>query len=671
MANRPVVKEILFQGIRIAVEYENGSVHQKTTPSGPVTHVFSMDYGFFPGAVLSADSGIPSDGDPLDAMVSPEDQNAPTAFVLLQKKGNDGQPAQVKVVLGTNEDGAIKLFLAHRPKELFGGVYGSLSVTSLRAALEDWKGTLPLEQKRMRPPRMITQLNRTIMHVLADVALTTDSLTPIARRGFDAVIEVESTMTRGNKPGNDWSRKHAEAMFNPSGHVRTIDEASRRIDFISSTSEIDRYNSIIEQDWRLENYRANPIVLWCHDCDGLPVGTTVPESLRTDKLGANDVLLSTVQVATAKENPIAEWVFQCYLSGALRAISVRFNPEGYQWEEVQGRSVCHYMKPELIEQSLCTVPGNASTLAVRDLKDLQSRMIQALERTALIIAPSRSYSIPTQTTTPAAPAVRTQHTETNPMPLSCKARDASVTHLLRHGVLEETCPGCKAELAIEVLPARDLEVRVQQAAVETSEAKARAAESDKRLSETTTRALAAEAKYAELERKLETLTKDLASANELAATARKDADAATRRTAELELSMIVGPAAHEISPVEQRNLADLAIVDQKKYTEMRDEAFRKYQRATNVDPAKALLAGGSEGRRGAPPAGAPPIGADPTPPWLNPPHQRDAGGFGQPGGAPPPAPPGQTDYERRQAELHGAPQGPAISFFDQVAATVG
>jgi hypothetical protein len=108
---------------------------------------------------------------------------------------------------------------------------------------------------------------------------------------------------------------------------------------------------------------------------------------------------------------MAEWVLQCYVSGALRAISVRFDPEGYQWEEVQGRSICHYLRPELVEQSLCTVPGNASTLAVRELRDMQTRMISALERTALVIAPARSYSLPASTTTPAAPAVHSDKTE--------------------------------------------------------------------------------------------------------------------------------------------------------------------------------------------------------------------------------------------------------------------
>lgn len=668
MANRPIVKEIRFQGILIAVEYANGSVHQKTTDDGPITYVFSIDYGFFPDAIISPASGLPSDGEPLDAMVSPDDPDAPMAYVILQK-AHGKQPAQLKVVLGTNEDGAIKPFLQHRPEELFGGVYGSLSVTSLRAALDDWKGTLPLEKKRMRFPMNGQEMNRGIIHMLADASLTTDMLGPTARRGFDAVRAAESAMSRPRTEGlgEDWLRKHKNAPWIPSGHMRKIDEKLRQIDFVSSTSAIDRYGSIIEQTWRLENYRKNPIVLWCHDCDGLPMGTTISESLRNDKIGSDDCLLSTVQVVTDKENPIAEWVFQCYVSGALRAISVRFNPEGYRWEEVAGQSIIRYTNPELIEQSLCTVPGNASTLAVRDL---QARMLQALERTAQVIAPARSFSIPS-TTTPAAPAVRTHETETT-MRFHCKARDASVTHLLRHGVLEETCPNpaCKAELSIEINQARDLEARVQQASLETAEAKRAAADTEKRLAETTARASSDAAKVAELERALELAKRDLETKATEAANARKDADAATKRTAEIELSLIVGPNNHEITPVEQRELAELAVTDAARYANLRNEKYAKYQRTTGIDPARALLSAGSAppgGQRGGPPAGAPPVGQDPTPNWMDP-HKRDGGNLGQPAGAPPP-PPAGGDFPQRHAALHGT-GAPTTSLYDEVAARV-
>jgi hypothetical protein len=656
MADRPVVKEIRFQGILIAVEYEYGSIHQKTTDDGPITHVFGMDYGFFPGAILSPDSGLPSDGEPLDAMVSQDDPDAPMAYVLLQKK-HGKNPAQLKVVLGTNEDGAVALFLKHRPEKLFGGIYGSLSVTSLRSVLDDWKGTLPLEKKRMRLPTNPHEMNRGIIHMLADASLTTDMLSPVARRGFDAVRAAETTMegVRVAGVGDEWLRKHKAAPWTPSGHLRKIDEKSRQIDFVSSTSAIDRYGSIIEQNWRLKNYLNNPIVPWCHNCDGLPVAMTLPESFRTDKIGADDCLLSTVQVVTVKENPTAEWVLQCYISGALRAISVRFDPEGYKWEEVAGQSIIRYTNPELIEQSLCTVPGNAATLAIREL---QSRMLQALERTAQVIAPARAFSIPSPTT-PADPAVRTNDTETT-MRLTCKARDASVTHLLRHGVLEENCPGCKAELSIQIDTARDLESRVQQSAVETADAKRIASDTEKRLSEVMARANVDAAKIADLERKLETLGKDLETKTTEAAIARKDANAATKRTAEIELSLIVGPGNHEITPVEQRELAELAVSNPDRYSTLRDEKFSKYQRTTGFDPAKALLSAGSTppggGQRGVPPAGAPPIGPDQTPSWL-PPNQRDAGGFGQTAGAAPPAPPAPPpnggSFAQMHAQLHG------------------
>jgi hypothetical protein len=257
------------------------------------------------------------------------------------------------------------------------------------------------------------------------------------------------------------------------------------------------------------------------------------------------------------------------------------------------------------------------------------------------------------------------------MRLACKAEKSAVTHLLRHGDLEVNCPGCKSGLSIEISDARDLEGRVQQASVEKAEAMARSADTAKQLVEMTNRAVAAETKNTELERRIADLTKDLAEAKDLAATARKDADAATRRTAEIELSLIVGPNDHELTPVEQRDLAELAVSDPTRYANLRNEKFSKYHRKTGIDPAKALLAAGRTApdgqQRGAAPTGAPPVGADPTPPWLGQSHQRDGGGFGQPAGAaPPPSPPNGGTFNQLHAQLHGGNAGDGASLYDKL-----
>jgi len=44
-------------------------------------------------------------------------------------------------------------------------------------------------------------------------------------------------------------------------------------DIVISTDAVDRDGDIIEVDgWEIDNYLANPVVLWAHDYRGVPVG---------------------------------------------------------------------------------------------------------------------------------------------------------------------------------------------------------------------------------------------------------------------------------------------------------------------------------------------------------------------------------------------------------------
>jgi hypothetical protein len=43
-------------------------------------------------------------------------------------------------------------------------------------------------------------------------------------------------------------------------------DGTKEIPFIASTPANDRYNDVVDQSWRLENYRSNPFVQADHDC---------------------------------------------------------------------------------------------------------------------------------------------------------------------------------------------------------------------------------------------------------------------------------------------------------------------------------------------------------------------------------------------------------------------
>ena len=51
-----------------------------------------------------------------------------------------------------------------------------------------------------------------------------------------------------------------------------------RVSFIASTDDVDRYSDIIDQKgWQLDNYKKNPVILFNHNSQALPIGKGYPK----------------------------------------------------------------------------------------------------------------------------------------------------------------------------------------------------------------------------------------------------------------------------------------------------------------------------------------------------------------------------------------------------------
>jgi HK97 family phage prohead protease len=123
-----------------------------------------------------------------------------------------------------------------------------------------------------------------------------------------------------------------------------------------STSAPDRDGDVlIPSGCDLANYRKNPIVLFGHDYEALPVGSTTRIDVRADGLVASWQWLSG--------DDRAQRVRNAYEQGALRAASVGFRPVQSS-PRMEGGKL--YSKWELLEWSLVPVPANPE--AVRMLK---------------------------------------------------------------------------------------------------------------------------------------------------------------------------------------------------------------------------------------------------------------------------------------------------------------
>lgn len=139
---------------------------------------------------------------------------------------------------------------------------------------------------------------------------------------------------------------------------KVISKEARTIDFVISTSAIDRDTDIIDPNgWKLDHYLRNPVVLWAHDSSCPPVG----KSIRTVVEGGK--LISTCKFAPKEISEFADMIFQMYLEGYMNAVSVGFRALEYSYAEEDTRPWgMNFIRQELMEYSCVPVPSNPEAL---------------------------------------------------------------------------------------------------------------------------------------------------------------------------------------------------------------------------------------------------------------------------------------------------------------------
>jgi len=143
--------------------------------------------------------------------------------------------------------------------------------------------------------------------------------------------------------------------------TKQINEATREITFVVSTSGRDRDGDVIMQDgWNLDNYMKNPIVLWAHDPSQPPVARTKRISVQGNKL------IATAQFPDKDTYEFGNTVYQMYKGGFLNATSVGFQPTELELMEgpEPGDFGFRFVKQELMEFSAVPIPSNPEALIV-------------------------------------------------------------------------------------------------------------------------------------------------------------------------------------------------------------------------------------------------------------------------------------------------------------------
>jgi HK97 family phage prohead protease len=141
--------------------------------------------------------------------------------------------------------------------------------------------------------------------------------------------------------------------------AKTKDLGNGVFEAVITTSSIDRYNESIDTSGiDTANYMNNPVVLYGHDYDSLPIGKTIKLNQMKNKIKAQFQL-------AVDEYPFAATVAAMIKSGYLNAVSI--GGRVLEWSE-DYRSI---LKMEMVEFSVVPVPANQEALiTARDFENL-------------------------------------------------------------------------------------------------------------------------------------------------------------------------------------------------------------------------------------------------------------------------------------------------------------
>lgn len=178
-------------------------------------------------------------------------------------------------------------------------------------------------------------------------------------------------------------------------------EETRTIEFIINSERKDRHKDILDYDnWKLDNYNANPIVGYQHNVygDNMCSGPNPDDVLGKGKAYLDTfkgyrVVVSSVQFEPKEINPTAEKVFRKVLFGSLNAASVGIVPTGkVKTEYIHNEKkeiidqTNYWPGQELLEWSIVNIPANAD--AVR--RSMKNHTLAALDFAAKLL---EEYSI--------------------------------------------------------------------------------------------------------------------------------------------------------------------------------------------------------------------------------------------------------------------------------------
>lgn len=145
--------------------------------------------------------------------------------------------------------------------------------------------------------------------------------------------------------------------------ARKNDKGEEVFTFIASTEDPDRHGTVLNQDnWRLENFNANPIIGYQHNVYGNMCNAPDPDDVIGKGYGYTEDRQLLVDVIFDEENELAGKIKSKIKRGFLRTVSVGFIDfgEGHDGNEERGEDpdMFYFNGQELLELSVVNIPSN-------------------------------------------------------------------------------------------------------------------------------------------------------------------------------------------------------------------------------------------------------------------------------------------------------------------------
>ncbi len=225
--------------------------------------------------------------------------------------------------------------------------------------------------------------------------------------------------------------------------VRQVEGEERVLQFTISTGVVDRdEDTISPAGWKLDDYKKNPVVLWAHIYDGVPVARALVTWIEDDKLK------SRAEFTSPDLYPFGFMIYRMYKEGFLNATSVGFMPEKWQFSDDRKWGV-DFLEQALLEYSCVPVPANPEALIEARSKGIDTAPLaewamktldghngeaglwvprKQVEQIVAVLTPRRAVSVPAGTGEQAKVHAPVDVEIQRILPLERKPKDAEDEH---------------------------------------------------------------------------------------------------------------------------------------------------------------------------------------------------------------------------------------------------